>query len=62
MRSECLADLRCYDVVLFRKAFIRDEDLFVFDNTGLVYGAMPFEDGSPRLLYRTTLVGEERVA
>jgi alpha-ketoglutarate-dependent taurine dioxygenase len=40
----------------------RKGDLVVFDNTGLVHRALPFEDSSLRLLHRTTLVGEEAVA
>jgi alpha-ketoglutarate-dependent taurine dioxygenase len=36
-------------------------DLVVFDNTGLLHRAMPFEPTSPRLMHRTTLVGTEPV-
>ena len=37
-------------------------DLVIWDNTGMVHRAMPFEPKSPRLMHRTTLVGEEAVA
>jgi alpha-ketoglutarate-dependent taurine dioxygenase len=37
-------------------------DLVVFDNTGLLHRALPFEPTSPRLMHRTTLVGVESVA
>jgi alpha-ketoglutarate-dependent taurine dioxygenase len=37
-------------------------DLVVWDNTGLLHRAIPYEPTSPRLLHRTTLVGEEAVA
>ena len=37
-------------------------DLVLFDNTGMLHRAMPFEPTSPRLMHRTTLVGEEVVA
>ena len=36
-------------------------DLVMFDNTGLLHRAMPFEPTSPRLMHRTTLVGVEPV-
>jgi len=37
-------------------------DLVVWDNTGLLHRAIPYEPTSRRLLHRTTLVGEEAVA
>ncbi|MFN8027433.1 MAG: TauD/TfdA family dioxygenase [Acidimicrobiia bacterium] len=36
-------------------------DLVMFDNTGLLHRACPFEPTSPRLMHRTTLVGVEPV-
>ena len=39
----------------------RTGDLVVFDNTGLLHRAMPFEPTSPRLMHRTTLAGVEPV-
>jgi alpha-ketoglutarate-dependent taurine dioxygenase len=39
----------------------RRGDLVMFDNTGLLHRAMPFEPTSPRLMHRTTLVGIEPV-
>jgi alpha-ketoglutarate-dependent taurine dioxygenase len=40
----------------------RKGDLVTWDNTGMLHRAMPFEPTSPRLLHRTTLVGQEQVA
>ena len=37
-------------------------DLVVWDNTGLLHPAIPYEATSRRLLHRTTLVGEEAIA
>lgn len=37
-------------------------DLVVWDNTGMLHRAMPYEPTSRRLMHRTTLVGEEAVA
>jgi alpha-ketoglutarate-dependent taurine dioxygenase len=37
-------------------------DLVVWDNTGLLHRAIPYDPMSRRLLHRTTLVGEEAVA
>ena len=37
-------------------------DLVVWDNTGMLHRAIPYEPTSRRLLHRTTLVGEEVVA
>lgn len=37
-------------------------DLVMWDNTGLLHRALPYEPTSPRLMHRTTLVGEEAVA
>ena len=40
----------------------RPGDLVVWDNTGLLHRAIPYEATSHRLLHRTTLVGEEAIA
>lgn len=37
-------------------------DLVMWDNTGILHRALPFEPTSLRLMHRTTLVGEEPVA
>jgi alpha-ketoglutarate-dependent taurine dioxygenase len=37
-------------------------DLVIWDNTGMLHRALPFEPTSLRLMHRTTLVGEEAVA
>ena len=37
-------------------------DLVVWDNTGMLHHAMPYEPTSRRLMHRTTLVGEEAIA
>ncbi len=37
-------------------------DLVAWDNTGMLHRALPYEPTSPRLLHRTTLVGEHAVA
>ncbi|MED5811324.1 TauD/TfdA family dioxygenase [Mycolicibacterium sp. 050232] len=37
-------------------------DLVVWDNTGMLHRAMPYEPTSRRLMHRTTLVGEEAIA
>jgi alpha-ketoglutarate-dependent taurine dioxygenase len=37
----------------------RRGDLVVWDNTGMLHRALPFEPTSPRLMHRTTLVGVE---
>ncbi|BBZ01973.1 hypothetical protein MCHIJ_14100 [Mycolicibacterium chitae] len=37
-------------------------DLVVWDNTGLLHRAIPYEPTSRRLMHRTTLVGEEAIA
>lgn len=37
-------------------------DLVVFDNTGVMHRALPYDESSPRLLHRTTLAGEYAVA
>ena len=39
----------------------RRGDLVVWYNTGMLHRALPFEPTSPRLMHRTTLVGEEAV-
>ena len=39
----------------------RRGDLVIWDNTGMLHRALPFESTSQRLLHRTTLVGEEAV-
>jgi alpha-ketoglutarate-dependent taurine dioxygenase len=40
----------------------RTGDLVIWDNTGMLHRAMPFEPTSRRLLHRTTVVGTEAVA
>lgn len=40
----------------------RRGDLVMWDNTGMLHRALPFEPTSVRLMHRTTLVGEEPVA
>lgn len=40
----------------------RRGDLVVWDNTGMLHRALPFEPTSVRLMHRTTLKGEEAVA
>jgi alpha-ketoglutarate-dependent taurine dioxygenase len=40
----------------------RGGDLVMWDNTGVLHRALPFEPTSVRLMHRTTLVGEEPVA
>ncbi|MGW4477833.1 TauD/TfdA family dioxygenase [Rhodococcus triatomae] len=40
----------------------RRGDLVLWDNTGMLHRAVPYAPTSPRLLHRTTLVGEEAVA
>lgn len=40
----------------------RKGDLVVWDNTGILHRAQPYTADSPRLLHRTTLVGELTVA
>lgn len=37
-------------------------DLVMWDNTGMLHRALPFKPTSVRLMHRTTLAGEERVA
>jgi alpha-ketoglutarate-dependent taurine dioxygenase len=37
-------------------------DLVMWDNTGMLHRALPFEPTSVRLMHRTTLVGEEPVS
>ncbi|UGQ12753.1 TauD/TfdA family dioxygenase [Yinghuangia sp. ASG 101] len=37
-------------------------DLVIWDNTGMLHRALPYQPTSPRLMHRTTLVGEEAVA
>jgi alpha-ketoglutarate-dependent taurine dioxygenase len=37
----------------------RQGDLVIWDNTGMLHRALPFEPTSRRLMHRTTLVGEE---
>ena len=37
-------------------------DLVMWDNTGMLHRALPFEPTSIRLMHRTTLLGEEPVA
>ena len=40
----------------------RKGDLVMWDNTGALHRALPFEAASPRLLHRTTLAGEAPAA
>jgi alpha-ketoglutarate-dependent taurine dioxygenase len=40
----------------------RKGDLVMWDNTGMLHRALPFQPTSVRLMHRTTLVGEEPVA
>jgi alpha-ketoglutarate-dependent taurine dioxygenase len=40
----------------------RQGDLVIWDNTGMLHRALPFQPTSPRLMHRTTLVGVEQVA
>lgn len=40
----------------------RKGDLVMWDNTGMLHRALPFEPTSVRLMHRTTLAGEEPVA
>lgn len=40
----------------------RKDDLVIWDNTGMLHRAAPFQPTSRRLMLRTTLVGEEMVA
>jgi alpha-ketoglutarate-dependent taurine dioxygenase len=40
----------------------RRGDLVIWDNTGMLHRALPFEPTSHRLMHRTTLVGEVAVA
>lgn len=40
----------------------RKGDLVMWDNTGMLHRALPFEPTSPRLLHRITLVGESAEA
>ncbi|WP_329539109.1 TauD/TfdA dioxygenase family protein [Streptomyces sp. NBC_01358] len=37
-------------------------DLVVWDNTGILHRALPYEESSSRLLHRTTVVGDEAFA
>ncbi len=37
-------------------------DLVVWDNTGMLHRAIPYEPTSQRLMHRTTLVGEEAIS
>ena len=40
----------------------RKGDLVIWDNTGMLHRALPFEPTSVRLMHRTTLAGEESVS
>lgn len=40
----------------------RKGDLVIWDNTGMLHRALPFEPTSVRMMHRTTLVGEESVS
>ena len=37
-------------------------DLVIWDNTGMLHRALPYEEASRRLMHRTAVVGEETVA
>ncbi|MFI1049881.1 TauD/TfdA dioxygenase family protein [Streptomyces griseoruber] len=37
-------------------------DLVIWDNTGILHRALPYEENSERLLHRTTVVGDEAFA
>jgi alpha-ketoglutarate-dependent taurine dioxygenase len=37
-------------------------DLVVWDNTGILHRALPYDENSERLLHRTTVVGDEAFA
>ncbi|WP_220277663.1 TauD/TfdA dioxygenase family protein [Streptomyces himalayensis] len=39
----------------------RPGDLVIWDNTGMLHRALPYRPTSPRLMHRTTLVGDEAV-
>jgi alpha-ketoglutarate-dependent taurine dioxygenase len=39
----------------------RRGDLVVWDNTGMLHRARPYRSGSPRLMHRTTIAGEEAI-
>ena len=36
-------------------------DLVIWDNTGVVHRALPYDAASPRDMHRTTLYGDEAV-
>jgi alpha-ketoglutarate-dependent taurine dioxygenase len=40
----------------------RQGDLVIWDNTGMLHRALPYEKASGRLMHRTSLAGEEAVA
>ncbi|MEU6372533.1 TauD/TfdA family dioxygenase [Streptomyces sp. NPDC046909] len=40
----------------------RQGDLVIWDNTGMLHRALPYGEGSSRLMHRTSLAGEELVA
>ncbi|WP_436789984.1 TauD/TfdA dioxygenase family protein [Yinghuangia sp. YIM S10712] len=40
----------------------RRGDLVIWDNTGMLHRALPYQPTSRRLMHRTTLIGEEAVA
>ena len=40
----------------------REGDLVMWDNTGMLHRAIPYEPTSRRLMHRTTLVGDEAIA
>ncbi|ADP83350.1 TauD/TfdA dioxygenase family protein [Pseudofrankia inefficax] len=37
-------------------------DLVIWDNTGMLHRAMPYGEGSSRLMHRTSIVGDEAIA
>ena len=36
-------------------------DLVIWDNRGALHRALPYDSDSPRLMHRTTLVGDEPI-
>lgn len=40
----------------------RQGDLVIWDNTGMLHRALPYEQASSRLMHRTSLAGEEAIA
>ena len=40
----------------------RQDDLVIWDNTGILHRALPYDPSSERRLHRTTIVGDEELA